>query len=88
MAAVTMPAMGPLATLLGVTQQTAVLIFQFADGFTNLIVPTSGYFMAGLAMGNVPYEKFVRWYFPLFLILVAEGALFCVVAQTIRLGPF
>jgi uncharacterized ion transporter superfamily protein YfcC len=88
MASVTMPVMGPLATLLGVTQQTAVLIFQFADGFTNVIVPTSGYFLAGLAMANVPYEKFARWYLPLFVILLAEGAVFCVVAHAIRLGPF
>ena len=46
MASVTMPIMRPLATLLGMTQQTAVLIYQFADGFTNIIIPTSGYLLA------------------------------------------
>ncbi|HOX31198.1 MAG TPA: AbgT family transporter, partial [Spirochaetales bacterium] len=50
MASVTMPIMGPLATLLGMTQQTAVLIYQFADGFTNIIIPTSGYLLAGVAL--------------------------------------
>ncbi|HEY9076743.1 MAG TPA: AbgT family transporter [Anaerolineaceae bacterium] len=88
MASVTMPIMGPLSTLLGFTQQTAVLIYQFADGFTNIIIPTSGYFLAGLAMGKVPYEKFVKWYLPLFLIFLAEGAVFSIIAQLINFGPF
>ena len=88
MASVTMPIMGPLSTVLGFTQQTAVLIYQFADGFTNIIIPTSGYFLAGLAMGKVPYEKFVKWYLPLFLIFLAEGAVFSIIAQIIKFGPF
>ena len=45
-AALTMPIMAPLSDLLGVTRQVAVLAFQLGDGFTNLIVPTSGLLMA------------------------------------------
>ena len=41
-AALTMPMMAPLSDLVGVTRQVAVLAFQFGDGFTNLVVPTSG----------------------------------------------
>ena len=37
-----MPMMAPLSDLVGVTRQVAVLAFQFGDGFTNLVVPTSG----------------------------------------------
>ena len=44
-AALTMPIMAPLADLLGVTRQVAVLAFQLGDGFTNLIVPTGGHFI-------------------------------------------
>lgn len=88
MAAVTMPIMGPLATLLGMTQQTAVLIYQFADGFTNIIIPTSGYLLAGVALAKVPYEKWVKWYAPLFGIFLVLGAVFVVVAQVIKFGPF
>ncbi|MDX1531686.1 MAG: TIGR00366 family protein, partial [Rhodothermales bacterium] len=40
-AALTMPVMAPLADLLGVSRQTAVLAYQMGDGFTNLIIPTS-----------------------------------------------
>jgi len=88
MAAVTMPIMGPLATLLGMTQQTAVLIYQFADGFTNIIIPTSGYLLAGVALAKVPYEKWVKWYAPLFGIFLAMGAVFVIIAQIIKFGPF
>jgi uncharacterized ion transporter superfamily protein YfcC len=88
MASVTMPVMGPLATLLTLTQQTAVLVYQFADGFTNIIIPTQGYLLAGLALAVVPYEKWVKWYWPLFLIFMAEGAIFIVIAQIIKYGPF
>jgi len=88
MASVTMPIMGPLATLLGMTQQTAVLVYQFADGFTNIIIPTSGYLLAGVALAKIPYEKWVRWYTPLFVIFLVEGAIFCIIAQIIKYGPF
>lgn len=88
MASVTMPIMGPLSTLLGLTQQTAVLVYQFADGFTNIIIPTQGYLLAGLALAKVPYEKWVKWYWPLFAILVVLGAIFVIIAQIIKFGPF
>ena len=88
MASVTMPVMGPLATLLNMTQQTAVLIYQFADGFTNIIIPTQGYLLAGLALAAVPFEKWVKWYWPLFLIFMLLGAIFIIIAQVIKFGPF
>jgi len=88
MASVTMPIMGPLSTLLGLTQQTAVLVYQFADGFTNIIIPTQGYLLAGLALAKVPFEKWVKWYWPLFLIFVVLGAIFVIIAQIIKFGPF
>ena len=64
-ALVTMPIMSPLAELTGVPQQTAVLAYQFGDGLTNLIVPTSGLVMAGLALSRVPYMQWVRFIAPL-----------------------
>src|SRR3712207_7931622 len=51
-AALTMPIMAPLSDLLGVTRQVAVLAFQLGDGFTNLIVPTSGLLMAILGVAR------------------------------------
>ncbi|MDQ7862257.1 Na+/H+ antiporter NhaC family protein [Peribacillus frigoritolerans] len=58
-ALVTMPIMAPLADIIGVTRQTAVLAYQLADGIGNILYPTSGYFMATLALAGVAWQKWV-----------------------------
>ena len=67
-AALTMPIMAPLSDLVGVTRQTAVLAFQFGDGFTNMIIPTSAITMGILSLAEVPWEKWARWLLPLEII--------------------
>ncbi|MCE2542716.1 MAG: YfcC family protein [Acidobacteria bacterium] len=57
---VTMPIMAPLADLTGVTRQTAVLAYQFGDGFTNMIVPTNAVLMGILGLGRIPYASWAR----------------------------
>ena len=81
---VTMPIMSPLATLTDVPQQTAVLAYQFGDGFTNMIVPTSALVMGALALGKVPYTAWFRFVGPMLLKLFAVAAVFLVV--TVHLG--
>lgn len=88
MAALTMPVLAPLGDLVGVTRQTTVLAYQFADGFTNILTPLSGYFMAGLALAGIPYQKWIRWIFPLAIIWWVAGAIFVVIADMIGFGPF
>ena len=80
-AALTMPIMTPLADLVGVNRQTAVLAFQFGDGISNILTPTSGYFMAGLAVAGVAWTKWVRFIWPLILIQYALGSIFVTVAH-------
>jgi uncharacterized ion transporter superfamily protein YfcC len=75
---VTMPIMSPLATLTGVPQQTAVLAFQFGDGFTNMIVPTSALVVGALALGKVPYTAWVRFVGPLMLKILVLAAAFLI----------
>jgi len=88
MAALTMPVLSPLADIVGVTRQTTVLCYQFADGFTNVITPLAGYFMAGLALAGIPYQKWIRWIIPLAVIWWVTGAIFVVIADAIQFGPF
>ena len=85
---VTMHIMAPLADLVGVTRQTAVLALQYGDGFSNIFYPVSGYFMATLSLGHVPYEKWIKTMLPLFGIWTAIAAVFMVIAQAIQWGPF
>ncbi len=78
---VTMPIMSPLATLTDVPQQTAVLAFQFGDGFTNMIVPTSALVMGALALGKVPYVAWFKFVGPLLLKFFAVAAIFLVASM-------
>lgn len=68
-AALTMPIMAPLSDLLGISRQTAVLAYQFGDGLSNMIIPTSGILMGILAIAKIPYNVWLKWMLPLFLLL-------------------
>jgi len=87
-AALSMPILAPLADLVGVTRQTTVLAYQFGDGFSNVFTPTQGYFMAGLALVGVSWERWVRFMWRLELLWLAAGFVLLLVAHAIRLGPF
>lgn len=69
-AALTMPIMAPLADLLGVSRQTAVLAFQLGDAFTNLIVPTSGCLIGALAIAKIEWSSWIKFAWKLLGILV------------------
>jgi uncharacterized ion transporter superfamily protein YfcC len=77
---VTMPIMSPLATLTGVPQQVAVLAYQFGDGFTNMVVPTSALVMGTLALGKIPYTRWVRFVTPLLVKLFALAIIVLILA--------
>jgi len=80
-ALVTMPLIVPLSDILGISRQTAVLAFIFGDGFSNSIVPTNGVLMASIAIAGVPYEKWFRFIWPLFLILSFLGGMILIFAH-------
>lgn len=82
-ALVTMPIMAPLSDMLGVTRQTAVLAFQLGDGFAHILYPTSGYFMAALVIAGVEWHKWIKFFLPLFLILMGISLSALIVAQAI-----
>ena len=72
-AAVTIPIMAPFCDLIHLSRQSMVMAFQFGDGFTNMLTPTSGVLMAALAMARVPYEKWLKWVWKYVLILILAG---------------
>ena len=77
-----------LADALGVSRQTACIAFQIGDGISNIFTPTSGYFMAGLAMAKIPWAKWAKWILPLIGLQYLLGAAFVIAAQMMNLGPF
>jgi uncharacterized ion transporter superfamily protein YfcC len=83
-ALVSMPLMVPLSDLLGISRQTAVFAFTTGDGFSNMIIPTFGVLMAILSIAKVPYEKWFRFVWPVYLMLAAAAALFLGIALLIN----
>ncbi|WLI88459.1 YfcC family protein [Massilia sp. R2A-15] len=69
-AALTMPIMAPLADLVGVTRQTAILAFQLGELNTPML-PTSGVTVGVLALARIPWLTWARWMVPLQLLYLA-----------------
>lgn len=87
-ATVTMPIMAPLADIIGMTRQTAVLAFQLGDGFTNLIIPTFGTLIIYISIAKVNFKTYIKWIFPLYLMLIGVAVVALITATAIKLGPF
>ena len=86
-AAATMPIIIPLSDMVGISRQTAVLAFNFGDGFSNYILPTSTALMGILGAANVPYDRWMKFMWKLFLIWLIVGSVLVFIAQMIHLGP-
>jgi uncharacterized ion transporter superfamily protein YfcC len=74
-AAITMPVMAPFSELIGLSKQATVTAFQFGDGFTNMITPTSGVLIGVLGVARIPYNKWVKWIWPFMVVLIVLGFL-------------
>lgn len=87
-AAITMPIMAPFSDLIGLSRQATVMAFQFGDGFTNMITPTSGVLMGVLGVAKIPYNKWVKWVAPLIIIMLILGFLLLIPTVTMELPGF
>ena len=87
-AAITMPIMAPFSDLIGISRQTTVMAFQFGDGFTNMITPTSGVLIATLGVARIPWEKWVRFIWKFIVVLIVIGALLLIPTVTLTLEGF
>ena len=87
-ASTTMPIMTPLADIIGLTRQTAVLAFQFGDGFTNAIIPTHGTLCASLGVAGIPFNKWFKFALPVVGVELAICAMFMLIATLTNYGPF
>ena len=82
-----MPIMSPISDLIGLNRQIAVLIFQFGDGYSNLLWPT-GFMVIVCAMVKIPLSKYFRWIIPFFLMSFVLQAAFVMGAIAMNYGPF
>ncbi len=70
-----MPLILPLSDMVQITRQTIVLSFTIADGFGNILYPTSGVMLIAIGLVGVSYGKFMRYTWRLFLLEFAFGTL-------------
>lgn len=76
----TMPIMAPLADVVGLERQVAVLAFQFGDGFSNMLLPTNIILMAILGIAGISYDRWFKFAWPLLLKLMLAAAAALVIA--------
>ena len=69
LAVLSMPILAPLADFAGVGRDLVVTAFQSANGLVNLINPTFAVVIGGLAIGRVPFERWIVFIWPLLVIL-------------------
>ena len=69
LAVLSMAILAPVADFASVERALVVTAFATGSGIVNLITPTSAVVMGGLAIGRVPYERWLRFVWPLLLAL-------------------
>ena len=69
LAVLSMPILAPTGDFAGVPRDLVVTAYQSASGIVNLITPTSAVVMGGLAIGRVPYQRWLRFIWPLLLAI-------------------
>ena len=83
-----MPILSPLADLVHITRQTAVLAFDFGDGFSNMIYPSNALLLIALGFTVVSYPQWIKWTLKLQAAMLILTSIFLVIAVKIGFGPF
>ena len=78
-----MPIFIPVADLVGMTRQTAVLAFNFGDGFCNFILPHAAATMGFVGAAGIPFSRWFKFAVKLFAIWCVIGSLLLIVATMI-----
>ena len=84
MASAVIPITAPLGDLLGISRQTTVLAYNFSDGFSNYILPHSTALMGIISAVNIPYDRWMKFMWKLFLIWMVACCIMCSIAQMIN----
>ena len=87
-AALTMPIMAPFSDVIGISRQATVMAYQFGDGFTNMLTPTSAVLMGALGIARIPYDVWVKWFGKILLLLIVLGFVLLIPTITLNLPGF
>lgn len=84
-AALTMPIMAPLADLLGISRQIAVLAYQLGAGFMDAFTPVSASLIGVLGVAHIEWIKWAKFQIKMQGFLFILGSIFIVIAIMIGL---
>ena len=87
-AALTMPIMAPFSDVIGLSRQATVMAYQFGDGFTNMITPTSAVLMGVLGVARIPYDIWLKWFWKILLVFMLIGLLLLMPTVYMNLNGF
>ena len=79
LATLSVPIVAPLGKFAGVGGDLVVTAFQSACGLVNLITPTAAVVMGALALGHVPYDRWIKYVWKLILYFLLLTMAFLVV---------
>ena len=83
LATLSTPIMGPLAANLGYSVEATIMTFVAANGLVNLITPTCGAIMGGLALAKVDYSTWVRWALKVIITIAIVNMVIITIAMSI-----
>ena len=83
-AVILMPILSPLADVLNISKNAIILAYQYGDGSTMTLWPTSGGFMACLAIAGVPWIKWVKFYWKCAFMMLGIGAILLIIAGLVN----
>lgn len=69
LATLSTPIVAPVAAGIGLNPSVTIMIFVAANGLVNLITPTCGAIMGGLALAKVEYSTWFKWAFKVVLTI-------------------
>ena len=87
-AALTMPIMAPFSDVIHVSRQATVMAYQFGDGFTNMITPTSAVLMGALGIARIPYDVWIKWFWKILLFFIILGFVLLIPTVLMQLNGF
>ena len=83
LATLSTPIIAPLANELGYNVESTIMTMVAANGLVNLITPTCGAIMGGLALAKVEYPTWVRWAFKVVVTIAIVNIVILTVATLV-----
>ena len=83
LATLSVPIIAPLGEFAGVGGDLIVTAFQSASGLVNIITPTAAVVMGALALGHVPYDKWLKFVWKLLVAFLLLTVVFLMVGAIV-----